>query len=207
MARKTYWLVKTVLCLSLVLVFATGFLIFSTVYASGDRGKKERIVGEITQFLKEKRVALSERRQKAMAETIYTESEKYDVDYRLVLAIIKVESNFRPHVTARDGSRGLMQLQPSLARGIARKNGEPYKNANALNEPETNIRYGTYHIGHLVKNYENLNAALHVYNAGVRNARRRLKEEGTPDTPFTRKVLAEYSLLMKILTDPYEEVQ
>jgi len=52
------------------------------------------------------------------------------LDPKLVQAIIKVESNFKPHATSEKGAMGLMQVMPSFADncGIA----SPYHTMNNL---------------------------------------------------------------------------
>jgi soluble lytic murein transglycosylase len=169
-------------------------------FCSGD-DSKESIVREIVTVLKDQKIPLTESKLKAMAHTIYRESMSHDVDYRLILAIIKVESNFKANATAKDGSRGLMQLQPSLARGIAKKKGEVFKGPKELHDPESNVKYGTYHVAKLMEEHENVNAALHVYNAGIKKAQKRLSKEEEPDTPFIRRVLSEYHKYTAILPE------
>ncbi len=164
-------------------------------------GQHGTIVHEIVSVLKDQRVALSETRLRGMANTIYNESQAHDIDYRLILAIIKVESNFRPEVTSRDGARGLMQIQPSLAKGIAKKKGEPFKGPEELHNPERNVRFGTYHVARLMEEHENVSAALHVYNSGIKKAQKRLAAETEPNTPFIRRVLSEYHKYKTILPE------
>ena len=186
----------------LLVVAAFGMTCFpvGTGFCSGEE-TKDTIVREIVTVLKDQRVSLAVSKLKAMAVTIYNESASHGIDYRLILAIIKVESNFKPDVTARDGSRGLMQLQPSLARGIAKKKGEVFKGPKELHDPESNVKYGTYHVAKLMEEHENVNAALHVYNAGIKKAQKRLSKEEEPDTPFVRRVLSEYHKYIAVLPE------
>jgi soluble lytic murein transglycosylase len=137
-----------------------------------------------------------------MAGTVYEESRLYDLDYRLVLAIIKVESNFRFGVTSRDGSKGLMQIKPSLAKFISGSVGIEYKNSRDLHQPDNNIKLGTYHISKLMEDFKNVHAALHAYNVGARKAQKRLAKEDEPNTPFTRRVLKEYQKNTSLLPEP-----
>lgn len=168
----------------------------------GEENKREMILGEIVQFLKDKNVKLSDNRLESMAGTVYEESRLYDLDYRLVLAIIRVESNFRFNVTSRDGAKGLMQIKPSLAKFISKNIGIEYKNARDLHEPDNNIRLGTYHISKLMEDFENVHAALHAYNVGARKAQKRLVKENEPSTPFTKRVLKEYQKNTFLLPEP-----
>lgn len=170
-------------------------------YCSDD-DKKEAIINEIVQFLKEKKVKLSNAKLESMGETVYEESRLYDLDYRLVLAIIKVESNFRHNVTSRAGARGLMQIKPTLAKFISKNTGIEFKNKKDLDEPDKNIRLGAYHISKLMEDFENIHAVLHAYNVGPRKARTRLNKENEPNTVFTRRVLKEYQKNTSLLPDP-----
>ena len=67
---------------------------------------------------------------------------RYNIDYRLVLALMKIESNFRCDAVSEQGARGLLQVKPSLARFIAEDVGIGWRGDEALDEPETNIRIG-----------------------------------------------------------------
>jgi soluble lytic murein transglycosylase len=191
---------RSLIVAGLVITLTVAWLPYSRALESTDPAR-EIIVSSISMVLKEQRVALTEGKLRSTAVTIYEEARSNDVDYRLILAIIKVESNFKPNALAKDGSRGLMQLQPSLARGIARRQGEPFKDAKELHDPDTNIRYGTYHVAKLMEEHDNIQRALHVYNAGIGKARKRLAREEEPDTPFIRRVLREYHNYMAVLPD------
>jgi soluble lytic murein transglycosylase len=182
---------RLIIVAGIVAALSATYLPYSSALDNAE-GAKEAIVKAIAGVLKEQRVALTEGKLRTMAVTIYEEAVSNDVDYRLILAIIKVESNFKPSAVARDGSRGLMQLQPSLAKGIARKQGEAFKDAKELHNPNTNIRYGTYHVAKLIEEHESVQRALHVYNAGVKKARKKLDLDEEPDSPFIRRVLKEY---------------
>jgi len=84
-------------------------------------------------------------------------SERYGVDPRLVVALILVESGFKPTATSPKGAMGLGQLMPGTARGLGVGNAyDPVQNV------EASIRLIR---GHLDK-YGNLALALSAYNAG-----------------------------------------
>ena len=89
---------------------------------------------------------------------IWSAAEKYGVDYALVKAVIKAESNFNPQAISKAGARGLMQLMPETA-NILRVN-DPF-------HPEDNIEGGVRHLRYLLNLFKgNLHLVLAAYNAG-----------------------------------------
>jgi soluble lytic murein transglycosylase len=196
---KCFILILTSICIIISISYSNLFV--TKAFCNSD-DKKEMIIIEIVQFLKDKKVKLSDSKLESMATTVYEESRLYDLDYRLVLALIKVESNFRHNATSRDGSWGLMQIKPSLAKFISKNTGLEFKSKKDLHQPDNNIRLGTYHISKLMEDFENIHAVLHAYNVGQKKARVRLNKENEPDTPFTRRVLKEYQKNTAVLPEP-----
>ena len=96
---------------------------------------------------------------------------KYSTDRQLdpylVAAVIYSESHFRPTAVSPVGARGLMQLMPATASGIARKLGiTNYKDSDLFN-PETSINFGTYHLQGFAGRYNlNIDGMLAGYNGG-----------------------------------------
>ncbi len=83
---------------------------------------------------------------------------KYGVDFSLVKAVIKVESDFNPWAVSRKGATGLMQIMPF--------NYQNFFVSDPFN-PVDNIMGGTYYLGKLIRKYKNkLPLALAAYNAG-----------------------------------------
>ncbi len=80
------------------------------------------------------------------------------LDPALVLAVVSVESGFRPEAVSPKGAQGLMQLMPRTAASLGVE--------DAL-DPEQNLDAGVRHLEALLKLYGgNLTRALAAYNAG-----------------------------------------
>lgn len=90
-------------------------------------------------------------------------SEMYNVDEKLIYAIIKNESNFDSNAISRVGAKGLMQIMETTAEDVAKElNLEEYD----LFSPEDNIKIGTKYFAYLKEKYGEDSLALAAYNAG-----------------------------------------
>lgn len=100
-------------------------------------------------------------------DTIIKESAAHNLDPFLVAAVIYSESHFNPRALSPVGARGLMQLMPLTAAGIARKLGDTSFTVDKLYDPATNIRYGTFHLEGLMGRYSGaVEPAIVAYNGG-----------------------------------------
>jgi soluble lytic murein transglycosylase-like protein len=80
------------------------------------------------------------------------------LDPALVLAVVAVESGFRPDAVSPKGAQGLMQLMPRTAASLG---------VEDAFDPEQNLDAGVRHLESLLKLYDgNLTRALAAYNAG-----------------------------------------
>jgi soluble lytic murein transglycosylase-like protein len=106
---------------------------------------------------------------------IFKASEKYNINYNLIKAVIKAESNFNPQAVSRAGARGLMQLMPKTAYAYQVKDSF---------EPEGNIDGGVRYLHYLLKLFQgDLYLALAGYNAGENAV---IHYKGIPPYPETR---------------------
>ena len=85
-------------------------------------------------------------------------ARRHGLDPDLVMAVVSVESGFRPQAVSPKGAQGLMQLMPKTASSLGV--------ADAF-DPTQNLDAGTRHLGQLLTLYGgDLTRALAAYNAG-----------------------------------------
>lgn len=102
------------------------------------------------------------------AEYIHKYAKEYHMDPLLIIAVIKVESDFQPEAVSSMDARGLMQVLPKTGAWIADEIDEPFEQKK-LFDPETNIRYGTYYLRYLIDHFNNEDVAIAAYNGGMGN--------------------------------------
>jgi soluble lytic murein transglycosylase len=166
-----------------------------------EESPRETVIQQIIHFIKGRNVHLHDETLTTMANTVYDESQLYELDYRLILAVIKVESNFRHDVVSNRGARGLMQIKPSLAKFIAKNAGVSYNGRGSLSEPENNIKLGVYHLSQLMEDFKDMATALHAYNAGPARVKGKLFNNKEPKNRFAKHVLSEYNKNIEVLPD------
>lgn len=99
-------------------------------------------------------------------ETIRACAEENGLDPAYPAAVIMAESSYRPQVVSSANAQGLMQLLPETAEWVAGKLGETYEEG-CLFDPETNIRYGCWFLGWLMKRYNgDMTCASSAYHQG-----------------------------------------
>jgi soluble lytic murein transglycosylase len=108
-------------------------------------------------------------------------AEKNELDELLVAAVIRAESDFKPHLVSEKGAIGLMQIMPDTAEWAADQMRVELPSIAQLEEPQLNIEIGTWYLKSLHQQFENNHiVAIAAYNAGPTNVRKWL-QDGTWD--------------------------
>jgi peptidoglycan lytic transglycosylase len=100
-------------------------------------------------------------------DTLVAEAHARGLDPALVAAVVRQESAFNPRAVSAVGARGLMQVMPSIGRGLAQARGIGPWDPSLLDVPGINLMLGIAHLatfralerGDLVR-------TLAAYNAG-----------------------------------------
>jgi len=102
------------------------------------------------------------------AEVVVEESEKNNIDPPLLVGLIGVESNWKPHVKSWAGACGLTQVLPRYTK----KYGNKGRNltCDELKDPVTSIQVGSRVLSYWIDTYANgrYKTGLCGYNAGFR---------------------------------------
>ena len=121
---------------------------------------------------------------------VLSESKKRALDPRLVLAIMKQESQFKPNAKSPSAARGLLQLTIDAAQKYAPRAGVKQVSDDALYQPGTNIAVGAEYIAELSRMFAGLAEAIAAsYNGGEDNVARWLGRTNQSDAGvFTAEI-------------------
>jgi soluble lytic murein transglycosylase len=94
----------------------------------------------------------------------------------IIYSIAKQESHFIPSSISFSSAQGIMQIMPFLSLDISKKLNEDY-NIYEQFIPKTNIRYGSFHLDSLMKQFDNNPLFIaYAYNGGAGYTRSQLKK-------------------------------
>ena len=110
--------------------------------------------------------------------------EKNDIPMSLIIALIDVESSFRPNVVSETNDYGLMQINIGNHKWL-------YENYGITDifDPYQNIFSGITLLSEKYDGVQSLNKSLMVYNLGIGKAKQ-LWAQGVYETSYTKKVLS-----------------
>jgi soluble lytic murein transglycosylase len=134
---------------------------------------------------------------------VRTHARNYGIDPALLAAVIYQESKFDAHARSESGAIGLMQLRPATAHGIALRTGGAAFRTSDLENPEINIRYGSWYLRHLFRKYGDEKLVLAAYNAGQGNVDRWRAGGEEIQFPETRAYVDRVEDLKRIYRDAW----
>ena len=161
--RSIYYL----LAINLVFVFSAVVCVRADIYMYIDANGVMHFTNAPTESDRDYRVYIRERSSNRSSrayspdkydELISVASKQYGVDFRLVKAIIKAESDFNPKAVSKKGAMGLMQIMPQNFQHLDIE--DPF-------DPRENIMGGTRYFKYLYDRFDGkLALSLAAYNAG-----------------------------------------
>jgi hypothetical protein len=123
----------------------------------------------------------------AIASAVYKHARRYKQEVDLVLAIMKVESNFDPIIVSNMGAIGLMQVMPQWI--------DILDIQCNLKEPDCNTQFGLQILGAYQHLYADLDMALTAYNRGPGPVDAALMKGKNPDNGYSGKIRSVYDRL------------
>jgi membrane-bound lytic murein transglycosylase F len=151
-------------------------VIICVIIRVGEILKENTLKGELTSSNSQPAVTQNhtsfdengERILKLYGKTIHEYSRRYDLDWRLVFAVMHQESRFSIEAESHRGAIGLMQIMPATFETIAERMG-----LEDIMNPQNNIAAGIKHLSMLSNSFEGAlpgdrtRLTLAAYNAGI----------------------------------------
>jgi soluble lytic murein transglycosylase-like protein len=129
-----------------------------------------------------------------LIDTVVPLAHQYKVDPRLVLAVVRAESNFNPLARSPKNAQGLMQLIPETAERFA---------VSDILDPAQNVRGGIRYLRWLLSYFRgDVLLSLAAYNAGEGAVNR---YGGVPPFAETKAYVARIRALYPHARHPYDE--
>lgn len=138
-----------------------------------------------------------------LSETICTNSSQFGYDPLLLLAVIQVESVFRPDARGKfrsgdpSGAYGLMQLKLATAQEVAAQLQMDSLTREDLFKPEINVVLGAAYLTTMISRFRSFKLGLLAYNQGPGIIEKQLSEKAPLSIRYYQKVLRSYYALKK----------
>ena len=100
-------------------------------------------------------------------------AREFALDEAWIYGLMRQESRFVAQARSSVGAQGLMQIMPATAAWIAHQLGDKRRARTDVNQPETNLRYGSFYLKRVLDDLQGSPVlATAAYNAGPGRARR-----------------------------------
>ncbi|MEE9607880.1 MAG: lytic transglycosylase domain-containing protein [Myxococcota bacterium] len=159
---------------------------------SAEAESVDPIVAVTARYLASRRMGLAPHEVQEVAETIVAEAIRHDMDPRLVLAVMRVESGYYNFAMSPVGAIGLMQIMPATGEEMAIDLLIPWRGPQTLFDPIANIRMGVAYLRILTDRYGSVPTALAAYNWGPTRIDRRLRRGSPLPMEYAGLVLQAY---------------
>ena len=156
-------------------------------------GEEDPAVEVARRYLAGRHTGLSRDEVDALAEKVVAEARRHELNPRLVLAVIQVESGGYNFAVSGVGALGLMQLMPDTGRELAGRHGIEWRGEETLFDPFVNVQLGTAYLRQLSDRYGSIPTALAAYNWGPGRIDRRLRRGSHLPRLYIRQVMEVYA--------------
>ena len=150
---------------------------------------------KIFKIIEDFQVGLTTNEVGELTRVITRESEKYNYDPLLIIALIQTESSFKKNQKSHLGAMGLMQLRPFVGYDVAKRKGLNWGGKMSLFDPDFNIQLGSLYLFELILKFHDVKKAIIAYNFGENALRLRMKEGGDLPKIFLSRVVNHYKKL------------
>jgi soluble lytic murein transglycosylase len=150
---------------------------------------------QIINAIEDNQQGLNSNEVKQLGEVIYLESKRYVFDPMLIMALIITESSFRKNEISDFGAQGLMQIMPSTAAAVARREGISWISSADLYNPALNVKLGISYLFELIFKFKNTRDGMLAYNMGESTLVEYHHYKAEPPPHFYNKVISNYELL------------
>ncbi len=134
--------------------------------------------------------------QARVADAVSSEASRAGYDPFFILAIMRVESQFR-HAVSERGARGLMQIRPSTEAWVVGHEADLRGSPLGAGDAALDVRIAVRYVKRLETRFGSRELALIAYNAGPNRLARRVRAGQLPDgwRDYPRAVEREYRRL------------
>lgn len=114
-------------------------------------------------------------------EEVTQAADQHMVDRALIYGLMRAESAMQPDARSPVGAMGLLQLMPSTAQAVAKRQGQTLSDVNDLYDPQTNVALGVAHLAELEERFDgDWRLVAAAYNAGANAVERWLNRDHVP---------------------------
>lgn len=174
--------------LSLLSVFLSLLFCFYASSMLQQAQNKEAELGEAYNMINESLIQIEDARAEVNImmynlDVIYSLSQEYNLDLKIVTAIMRVESNFNPLAVSPNGtSYGLMQINETHLKH--------FEDKMDILDIERNVETGSMILSNLSKENNDIEFVLNSYNMGKYGYIDYVNETGKTSRAYSRKVLS-----------------